>query len=186
MAAMTVNIRGDRELKAKLQRIRRAGRVGDAALVWANEVAREDRTRARAQGGESFWADQARRITADRHGAEGAAVWMGREAIHQHTGGPIFPDTAKALTVPVSDEARGRRAGDFEHGGRELFTLDIEGDPETLGLLGYAEADGSFHALYALRSRVDQDPNPWMAEEDDILAIGRREMARFVSDMAEA
>lgn len=186
MAALTITVKGDRELTEKLDCIRRTGRVGDAALVWAQAVAKEDRERARGQGGRQFWADQARRITAARHGTGGAAVWMGREAIHRHTGGDIFPDTAKALTIPVSHEARGKRAREFERGGRPLFTLDIQGDPETLGLLGYAEPDGAFHPLYVLRSRVHQDPDPWMAEEDDIRAIGRREMGRFLREMTEA
>lgn len=186
MAVVTVDIRGDRELTAKLEQIRRTagGRLGDATLVWAEGVAMEDRARARAKGGRAFWADQALRITAEPHGTDGAAVRMGREAIHHHTGGDIFPQTANALTIPVSDEARGKRAGEFEQGDRDLFVLEIEGDRETLGLLGYAEEDGDFHALYVLRSKVHHDPRPWMTEEADIRDIGHRELARFAAELA--
>jgi len=186
MAAIRVTIRGDRELSRSMERIRRAGRAGDAALVWAQAVAKEDRERARAKGGRSFWADQARRITAERHGADAAAVRVGREGLHHHLGGDIFPDTKEALTIPIADEAKDKRAKEFERGGRDLFVAPSKrGDPETVGILGYAEADGGFHALYVLRGKVHHEPRPWLTEKHDIRAVGRRELRRFLHDMVE-
>jgi hypothetical protein len=184
MPAITVNIRGDRELTAKLERIRRANRVGEAALVWAQAVAIEDRNRARRKPGRSFWADQAKRIAAERHGPEGASVRVGREGLHHHTGGDIFPKNARALTIPISDEARGKRAREFEAGGRDLFVLPREeADPDTVGILGYSEGE-RFHALFVLRSKVHHDPRPWLTEEQDIRDIGRRELDRFAATIA--
>lgn len=187
MITSQITIKGDQQLRAKLERVRSYGdqHVGQATLVWAQAIAIEDRKRARAKGGRSFWADQARRIRAQRHGHEGAAVLIGIEGLHHHEGGDIFPSTAKALTIPITPEARGRRAAEFEQGGRDLFVLPSH-LTDTIGVLGYAEDDGTFHALFVLRSRVHHDPDPWLVEADQALRIGHAELDRFAAKLAGA
>lgn len=180
---MQAQFNGDRELRRYLDTIRRrAGRVGDACLVWAQAVAKDARSNARAKSkGGSFWHDQADRVRAAKRGTDGAAVMIDYIGKHKEEGGDIFPTRAKALTIPISEEAEGKRAGEFEMGGRELFTIDSD-NPETTGILGYSEND-QFHALYVLRTRVHQDPEPWFPTTSDIRATGRRELARFADSL---
>ena len=182
--AIQVQVKGREEFARALETIRkRGGRVGDACFQFAQAVAIQDRANAQAKGGD-FWNDQAAQVVA-RPTATGAAVYINYIGAHWQEGGDIFPDTKRCLTIPVSDEAKGKRAGDFEMGGRQLFTLDIEGDPDTIGLLGYAEEDGSFHPLYLLRTRVHHEPDPWLATDADITRIGRRELRRFADSLTE-
>jgi hypothetical protein len=187
MVNVRINIKGDKELHAKLQRVRAYGEkhVGQACLVWGQAIAIEDRKRARAKGGRSFWRDQARRIRAQRHGHDGAAVLVGIEGLHHHEGGDIFPSAAKALTIPIAPEAKGKRAAEFELGGRDLFVLPSH-LTDTIGVLGYAEDDGVFHALFVLRSKVHHDPAPWLVEADQALRIGHAELDRFAAKLAAA
>ena len=88
-----------------------------------------------------------------------------------------MPRNAKALTIPISDEAKGKRAGEFETGGRQLFVLPRDGG-DTVGILGYSEGD-RFHALYALRKRVRQEPDPWWPDAKRVGALGIVEAERF-------
>lgn len=185
MARLMFQIRGDRELRAKLARVRDAGRLADATLVWAQAVAIEDRKRARAKPGRSFWRDQARRVRAERFGSAGAAVYVGIEGLHHHEGGDIFPVASRALTIPVAPEARGKRAAEFELGGRDLFVLPSF-LVNTIGVLGFAEEDGTFHALYVLRSKVHHEPRPWLVDEGEARRIGHAELDRFLAQMAGA
>ena len=187
MPAIAIEIQGDRELAARLAAIRAAGRVGDATLVWAQAVAIKARNAARAKGGRSFWADQARRIRAQRHGLDGAAVLAGPEGLIHDTGGTIRPKNAKALTIPIAEEAKGKRAREFDLGGRDLFVLKSKsGDPDSIGTLGYSEEDGTFHGLFLLRAKSVIPRDPWFPTDDDIRSIGRVELAGFLRRMAEA
>ncbi|MDT8389434.1 MAG: hypothetical protein RRC34_02885 [Lentisphaeria bacterium] len=149
--------------------------------VWGQGCAIQFRKNARAKGGKSFWQDVARQTVLRTVSGEETQVWVPIAGAHKQTGGVIRPKNARALTIPVADEARGKRAGEFEQGGRELFTLDIDGDPDTIGLLGYAEEDGDFHPLFVLRTRVDQDPDEWYPDEAVINAIGVAEANRMAA-----
>jgi len=187
MLNITITSAGLPEFAAKLDEIRRrCGKPGDACLVWAEAVAKKARTTARNKGGEtSFWRDQAKQVVAHEAGPSGAAVHVNYIGAHWQTGGDIFPKRARCLTIPISEEAKGKRAGEFEMGGRPLFTIPSKsGDPDTVGILGYAEEEGGFHPLYALRARARQQPDKWFPEEPEIMAIGRVELQRFADRLA--
>lgn len=184
MVDILVNVRGRDELRRRLDLIAaRGGDVQGACLVFAQAVAKKARQNARAKGGRSYWSDVARQVRVSGVGFASAGVYVPYTAAGRDKPRTIRPTNAKALTVPVSDEAKGRRAGEFEQGGRELFTLDIVGDPDTVGLLGYAEEDGDFHALFVLRSKVEQPADPWFPDGAQIDAIGRRELDRYADKL---
>jgi len=84
----------------------------------------------------------------------------------EYLGGPIRPVQAKALSVPVADESRGKRPRDFP---------DLEWRPNVLskrggirrGVLGVESAE-DFEPLFALQTEVTIEPYPWLeiVEED--------------------
>lgn len=184
MVSVLVNVRGKDELRRRLDVIAaRGGNVQKACLVFAQAVAIKARTKARAKGGRSYWSDVARQIHVSGVGSASAGVFVPYTAAGMDRPRTIRPKNARALTIPVSDEGRGKRAGEFDLGGRELFTLNIDGDPDTVGLLGYAEEDGDFHALFVLRSKVEQPADPWFPDGAEIDAIGREELSRYADKL---
>ncbi len=71
-------------------------------------------------------------------------------AIHE-TGGEIRPTRAKALTIPIAEEAKRRSARDFPN----LFIWKRPGDEgEGSAYLAQPTGDGGFKLMYQLRSRV--------------------------------
>ena len=81
-----------------------------------------------------------------RNPRENGSPWGLR--LHQY-GGTIRPKNARALTIPMTAEARGMRVAEFvTH--RALFKIGRQGDA-THGILAYREKDGTPHAAYALR-----------------------------------
>lgn len=82
-------------------------------------------------------------------------------AIHQF-GGVIRPKKAKALTVPISDIAKGRRASEFQ----DLFVLKREGKPP---LLVRRKGKEGIEPMYVLMKKVTIPPRPflvWLPEFD--------------------
>ena len=73
----------------------------------------------------------------------------------QQYGGEIKPVKKRALTIPVTAEARGVSARRFEQvTGERLFLLKGEDlEPDEIGTLGYEGEDGKFHAAYKLRRK---------------------------------
>jgi len=152
-----------------------------------NRVAMQARKNARAKpsrpGGTGFWRKLAKTVNLDSVSATAVSVHTNHVAAAQKQfGGRIEPKPggAKALTIPIDDEARGKRASEFETGGRDLFMLPsfLTG---TIGVLGYAEASGVFHALYVLRMWVDQDPEPWWPTDLQIGQFAVEEGDRYIN-----
>ncbi len=83
----------------------------------------------------------------------------------QDEGGTIRPRRARALTIPIDDRARGKRAKDFAG----LFMIPIDsGDPDTVGLLAIpGTSDDDFQPLFVLRTRVDMPARPYLYIDDD-------------------
>lgn len=76
----------------------------------------------------------------------------------QQYGGTITPTRAKALTIPLTAEARGVRADKFP---RELFVVKGEAakqDPEKVGTLVWRDEAGALHAAFALRKSAEVKP----------------------------
>lgn len=85
-----------------------------------------------------------------KHGREGSSNWGLRL---QQYGGEIRPVKKRALTIPVTNEARGRSVHEFEAAtGRRLFRVgQKEGD--YVGSLVWEDPTGDLHAAYVLRTR---------------------------------
>lgn len=168
------------DLHAEIQRI--AAGLDDVRpllLVWAQAGAKRARTKARAKGGRRFWAELARSVNVRSVSSKRVSVYTSHVAAAQKEfGGEIRPKNAKALTIPITEEARGKRASEFESGGRDLFVLDRDSG-DTVGILGYSEGE-SFHPLFVLRTRVVQQPDPWWITEREAAEIGLDEARRFV------
>lgn len=82
----------------------------------------------------------------------------------QHRGGTIEPDEADALTIPVSDEARGKRASDFS----DLFFLPStdQSEDNIIGVLGEGRGE-DFEPIFALAEEVTLPERPWLIIKDD-------------------
>ena len=88
-------------------------------------------------------------------------------AIHEF-GGDITPRNARFLTIPLSDEFRGRSARDFD----DLFVKKIGGKL----FLVRNRKGGGLQFAYVLRSSVHIPPRPYMRpalkqKQDDIVKI---------------
>lgn len=76
----------------------------------------------------------------------------------QHYGDDIEPKNARALTIPVTAEARGRRAAEFAAElQRDLFVVGRDGE-ENEGTLCWRDDQGQLHAAYLLRKRATIKP----------------------------
>lgn len=77
----------------------------------------------------------------------------------QEMGGTITPSNAAALTIPLTAEARGRRARDFSASVHELFTVGkARATGDKLGTLAWRDDAGQLHAAYALRKSATIKP----------------------------
>jgi len=90
------------------------------------------------------------------------------EVLHRGTqealGGPIRPKNAKALTIPISPRARGKRARDFA--GIFRVPAGPGSEPEDVGILAIAGSGDSVVPLFALRTAVTIEPRPWLGITD--------------------
>ena len=149
---------------------------------WANAIAIEARNNARAKGGRRWWKELARSLQVREVTAESIDVGTNyRGAALKQFGGMITPDKARALTIPISAEAKGKTAYDFERSGKNLFVIsENTGDPSTIGVLGYEKATRkkgvtAFQPLFVLRTSVFQDADPWFPQPARIIAVARSE-----------
>ena len=152
---------------------------------WAQTIAMEARNNARAKGGRRWWKELARSLQVRQVTEDSIEVGTDyRGAMLKQFGGRITPDKAKALTIPVSDEAKGKTAYDFERTGKDLFVVSVKtGDPGTLGVLGYDKSTRkkgvyAFQPLFVLRTSAYQEPDPWFPMPNRILAIADAEAKR--------
>lgn len=80
----------------------------------------------------------------------------------QQYGGEIVPKRKRALTIPVTAEARGRSVRVFEsETGKRLFLVKGEvakRNPDMIGSLVWEEPMGDLHAAYVLRKRANVPP----------------------------
>ncbi len=169
--------------------MRLAGKLSGPArqgfvLAWGRGTAVAAQRNARAKGGRRFWRDVARSINVRSVGPDGIEVFSDHVAAAQKQfGGTIaapgkspYSKGAKALTIPISEEAEGRTAAEFALGGRKLFVLGKEAE-NRMGILGYSE-DGEFHALFVLRKRVEQKADPFFPKDGEILELGEHLAAK--------
>lgn len=76
----------------------------------------------------------------------------------QEYGGTISPKKARALTIPLTAEARGRRAAEYSASLHPLFAVGTKQSGGKGGTLVWRDDAGELHAAYALRKRVEIRP----------------------------
>lgn len=155
---------------------------------WANSAAIEARGNARAKGGRRYWKDLARSVQVRRFSETAVSVSSSQTGAGlKQFGGTVRPVHAKALTIPIVPEAKGRTAYEFERPDRPLFVVSGKtGDPGTVGVLGYAKETRekdvtAFHPLFVLRNYAKMKPEPWFPTENRIAELAVRE-ARILHD----
>ena len=134
----------------------------------------------RSQGGK-FWKGVAAMTRLVDVSDSGATVLCDHfAAAHKEYGGVIRPVKAKALTIPISPQAVGKRASEFVSGGRQLFV------PKGTNLLGYSTGkNGKFKPLFVLVKSVDQKAEPWWIRMEQAAAMGEREGAWWLKRQVE-
>jgi len=185
MLTVTSNARAlDRDIVATAARL---GDVRVPMLRWAQRTAIRARENARAKPGRRFWRDIARSVSVASIGTDAMSVHSAHVAAAQKQFGGVIESRpgGPPLTIPIATEARGRRASEFEGGGRDLFTLPSKsGGADAIGILGYSDGGGEFHALFALRRRTRrQDAKPWWPTQAETIDYGRDEFARYLSEV---
>ncbi len=173
---------GDAELKRLVKKL---DHPRPFLKSWAQSSAKKAQANSRAKGGRRFWSDFARRIRVTTVTDTFALVENDHYAANiKQYGGEIRPKNARALTIPVSDEAKGKRAGEFETGGRSLFTRSVfllpSDKAETIGVLGYSDEQNAFHPLFVLRTKSVQKPDPWWPTDREIMDLGIKEARWWV------
>ena len=80
----------------------------------------------------------------------------------QQYGGEITPKRKRALTIPVTAEAKGRTVRQFSTDtGKKLFVVKGDAakkDPDIIGSLVWEDPMGALHAAYVLRKRSNVPP----------------------------
>lgn len=80
----------------------------------------------------------------------------------QQLGGVITPKKKRALTIPVTAEAKGRSVRQFTTDtGKNLFVVKGEAakkNPDVIGSLVWEDPEGDLHAAYVLRKRSEVPP----------------------------
>lgn len=146
--------------------------------IWSVAIAKMASANARAKGGRHFWQDIAKNCRTRSVTETSAEVYSDKPgASLRQFGGTIVPVKAKALTIPISPEAEGKTAREFSAGGKALFKIKGNGGN---GILAYADSHGQLHALFALRTRVYQKPDPWWPNDEEIANIGLAEAQRMI------
>ncbi len=138
--------------------------------VWANASAQEGRETARRKPGRRWWRDLARSVqvrTVSESAAEVSSNQVG--ASLKQYGGTVRPKRAKALTIPIAPEAKGKTAYEMNTPSQPLFR------PKGTSFLARANKDGTLKPLFALVAKADQQPDPWFPSNARLAAIGRRE-----------
>lgn len=146
--------------------------------IWSVAIAKMASANARAKGGRRFWHDIAKNCRTRSVTETSAEVYSDKPgASLRQFGGTIVPVKAKALTIPISPEAEGKTAREFSAGGKVLFKIKGKGGN---GILAYTDSDGQLHALFALRMRVYQKPDPWWPTDEEVADIGLAEAQRMI------
>jgi len=178
MIKATINVDAyEKDLAATVSRL---GKMFPWLMITGQRTAKQARTNARGKGGRRFWRDLARTINVAAASATSVSVHTTHVAAAQKEYGGVIEAKGRALTIPITDEAKGKRASEFEQGGRHLFVIPSDA-AGSLGILGYSDPSGKYHPLFALRKRTrPQKPNPFWPPNWQVANFMVEEGSRFV------
>ena len=143
---------------------------------WSADVAKAAKRSARSHSrGGPFWPSIAQAVHVASVGSGGASIVCDHVAGRQkELGGTIRAKTAGALTIPVTEAAKGKRAWEFAADlGVTLFA------PRGGHSIGYSE-EGKYVPVYALVQSVKQSPEPWWPRPEQVMAMGQKELDRML------
>lgn len=137
-----------------------APNMSAAYLAYGRLVVREVQRACRAKGGRHFWREVADATAVTECDADGVTVVNTHIAAAQKQfGGPIEAKNVKALTIPISALARGRRAGEFP---QHLHTIKSRTGHSILGFDRGRGRAKIFTPLYVLVQKTrPQTPDPF-------------------------
>lgn len=143
--------------------------------VWGSQVRDKTRKNARAKGGRSFWREISDSVQVDSVSDLSATIGIHHVAAAQKQyGGRIEAKKAKALTIPIAEEAKRKRVAEFSF--KDLFMIKSKRNND---ILGYEEGR-QFKALYLLRKAVEQEADPFMPTDEEVLQMGAVEALEFI------
>lgn len=158
-----------------------AGRAGQQTV--RDHLYDLDRERHRSHVSPHFYG-RAARSTHSRVTADGAEIHISHEGIAQrYFGGRIVPVNARALTIPIAEEADGKRASEFD----DLFVWkDRE---KGTAYLARARGKGKYteiQLLYKLLASVEQDPDhSVLPKPEDLQAAARTAVDSYITRIAQ-
>lgn len=174
------------KLKWLMGKIQSGGAQAKFLMIWGTRIRKKAILTANGKGGKKFWKEIARSVNIREASATGLLVAADHVAAAQKQFGGVIRAKGKAgggadaLTIPISEEAEGRRAADFALSGYKLFALGMEDDGE--GVLGYEDEGGIFEPLFALRKATKfQKPDPWFPTEKQVAQMGEEEAVRLLT-----
>ncbi len=142
--------------------------------LWGKSVVKKARANAMSHSRDGkFWPSIANAVNLQNVSNNQVTVGitgadLHNKGVHKHFGGIIRAKNKKALTIPITAEAKGKNAEELNIDGHNLFMLKKSKQGYTLGFLGYNDTAGNFHALFVLRKQVTQKPEPWWPETDEV------------------
>lgn len=131
-----------------------------AAELTRGHFAQLAAVRHRPQVTPNFYANAARATTAEVDATDALVVIDHIGIAQRYYGGLLRPKKAKRLTIPISDEAQGRRASEIS----DLFYLRLRNGKE---FLARRDSGGGLDFLYVLKAQVQQDPDPSVLPTDE-------------------
>jgi|GEM_PF-2325356 len=139
--------------------------------TWGRAVELKAKANARNYGGRRIWRNIAGATRCHSITRDGAVVeCYDPIGTHKERGGPIRARNAKALTIPISALARGRRVSELRDRGIDVFRL-----PKS-NVLGRNVGKGknkTFEPLYALcKHTAPQRKFPWWPDQTFVLRTG--------------
>lgn len=127
--------------------------------------------------GGGFWTSIADHVRVAAVDADSALVICDHFAARQKQyGGKIRAKNAAALTIPIHELAKGKRARDMALSGFDIFR------PPGTNILAMRTADGGLIPLYALvRETRPQAAEPWWPTVEEVAAIGAAIMTAMIT-----
>lgn len=137
--------------------------------TWGTVVRNKAQSNARGKGGRRLWkriADSVVLAAVSNHGAR--VLCMDYIGAHKETGGPIIAKRREYLTIPLTEESRGKTAPEMRLDGVRLFRIGKT--------LGRKEGKDGFVALFALCKKTrSQRAEKWWPDPKWVLEAGMKE-----------
>lgn len=143
--------------------------------TWSTVVVNKARANARAKGGKRLWKQIADYTKVSRCSQRGAIIeCLSYIGAHKEYGGPIRVKNKSWLTIPISELAYGKTAGEIELSGIKLFRPGRKEAKKNI--LAYSDAAGTLVPVFALCKQTrPQRADKWWPDHRWVLEQGVKE-----------